>query len=314
MRSFLESAHNRVPVLPEPRQFESPFVHPNAVNRGHWEPSFDCPLETEYPPAGYPAGVRALWEMSPDERRATWCLSQSEDREVWLEARKGRVTMSKIADLVGMGYSTIKGKLSAERAAERYIEEKLWPELVVSESNWRMEYGSKGEDNARLEFEVWLNQHFQGCLGGDGEFWVEELGLVVPPWAPWLGASPDGIIRGKDNFAALLEIKMPTNGFYGDIPPYYYFQIQFNMAVLGLPICYFVEWTQSMFRVSIYEFNRELVQDAFRTVERLWFTKFVPSYECKQRGALAPPLRMVPGRSKRGRELPWSEFLRSGRQ
>jgi len=92
-----------------------------------------------------------------------------------------------------------------------------------SQSN--MSWGNKYEPIARDFYENMFNEK------------VYELGLVKHSIHKWLGASPDGImLNGK-----LLEIKCPVHRKIGDIPYYYWIQVQIQLAVCGLDECDFLD-------------------------------------------------------------------------
>ena len=108
----------------------------------------------------------------------------------WHELRKGKVTASKVADVMAKtktGASASRGNYLIELALQRVtgtIEEGF--------KNDAMAHGSHYEDEARLAYEV-------SC-----ETFVEQIAFVDHPTIPWFGCSPDGLVG-----EGLIEIKCP---------------------------------------------------------------------------------------------------------
>lgn len=96
--------------------------------------------------------------------------------EEWFAARLGKVTASRIADLMARtksGYSTSRANYMAELVAERLTGKK-----GDFYSNAAMQWGTEQEPNARAAYET-----LKGVL-------VEEVGFVPHPMIPDAGASP----------------------------------------------------------------------------------------------------------------------------
>jgi hypothetical protein len=76
---------------------------------------------------------------------------------------------------------------------------------------------------------------------------IADLGRLVHPTDARIAASPDGLIVDAGNLAAarigcLVEIKCPITREMGDkIPADYYTQMQLQLEVTGLDVCYYVE-------------------------------------------------------------------------
>ncbi len=102
-----------------------------------------------------------------------------------------------------------------------------------------MAYGSTMEPIAREQFKVLFKKDVIDC------------GLVVNKTLPWLGASPDGLIKEDDSSVSILEIKCPSscedgqidvdyivNGALKKTHPYYT-QIQITMLLCHSLKCHF---------------------------------------------------------------------------
>jgi len=111
--------------------------------------------------------------------------------EEWFKARLGKVTSSKVADIL----ARTKSGYSASR--ENYLYQLLTEELTGTPADSYiskpMEWGMDNEVHARAMYEITT-----------GEL-VKEVGFVDHPTIPRFGASPDGLV-GVDG---LLEIKCP---------------------------------------------------------------------------------------------------------
>jgi putative phage-type endonuclease len=149
----------------------------------------------------------------------------------WFEARLGKVTASKIADVM----STLKtGKEAVTRKNYRIqlVSERLTNKKADSFINDAMRIGIEREDDARTTYIFKHND-------------VEEIGFVDHPTIPMTGASPDGLV-GDDG---LIEIKCPLTTTHtdtlisGKAPSKYIPQMQWQMACTGRKWCDFVSFS-----------------------------------------------------------------------
>ena len=148
----------------------------------------------------------------------------------WLQARCGRVTASRVADVVartkigwGAARATYMGQLLAERLTGQPQESFVSP---------AMRWGSACEDQARAAYEYWTDQD------------VASVGFVSHPSIAMSGASPDGLV-GEDG---LVELKCPTTVTHIDtvigdeVPPKHLHQIHWQLACTGRQWCDFVSF------------------------------------------------------------------------
>jgi putative phage-type endonuclease len=153
----------------------------------------------------------------------------------WFAARLGKVTASRVADVV----AKTKTRYSASR--ENYmadlIVERLTGQKASSFSNAAMEWGTEQEPNARAAYSA-----------RTGEL-VEEVGFIDHPAIPMSGASPDGLVKdGETHWDGLIEIKCPNTATHldlwltEDIPTKYITQMQWQMACTGAWWCDFVSF------------------------------------------------------------------------
>jgi putative phage-type endonuclease len=148
----------------------------------------------------------------------------------WLQERCGKVTASRIADLM----ARTKSGWSASRAnyASQLICERLTGCVQPSFTNAAMIHGTETEPEARRAYEFFVDRD------------VQQVGFVPHPMIEMAGASPDGLV-GEDG---LLELKCPNTATHietlllGQIPDKYVKQMQFQMACTGRQWCDFASF------------------------------------------------------------------------
>lgn len=148
----------------------------------------------------------------------------------WFQARLGKVTASRVADVM----ASIK---SGEAAARKNYKMELLCQRLTgrkeeSYQNAAMVRGTELEPVARAAYEI------------DTGLWVEEVGLVDHPEIVGFAASPDGLV-GSDG---LLEIKCPNTATHveflrtGIIDERYRWQMTAQMACTNRNWCDFVSY------------------------------------------------------------------------
>ncbi|MFC5067314.1 lambda exonuclease family protein [Flaviflagellibacter deserti] len=148
----------------------------------------------------------------------------------WLRERCGKVTASRIADLVARtktGWAAARINYLAELIAERLSGQPT--EGYVSPA---MKWGQDCEVEARRAYEFFTDQD------------VTEVGFVPHPMIVMSGASPDGLV-GEDG---LVEIKAPNTATHLEIlatrtvPSRYVTQMMWQMACTDRQWCDFVSY------------------------------------------------------------------------
>lgn len=151
--------------------------------------------------------------------------------EEWFSARLGRVTASKINDVM----ATLKnGGEAAGRKNYRtqLVVERLTGLPTETYCNGAMQWGTDQEPFARQAYEF--------VEGVD----VVEVGFIHHPDIPMSGASPDGMV-GDDG---MLEIKCPNTATHldwllaGSVPSEHVKQMQWQMECAGRSWCDFVSY------------------------------------------------------------------------
>lgn len=148
----------------------------------------------------------------------------------WLALRVGKVTASRVADLM----ATTKAGWAASRAnyMAELVVERLTGASTPSFTNDAMRWGTEQEPHARQAYA-------QRC-GCD----VFEVAFIDHPEIAMTGASPDGLV-GDDG---LVEIKCPNTATHletletGAIPGKYLTQMAWQMACTGSAWCDFVSY------------------------------------------------------------------------
>lgn len=148
----------------------------------------------------------------------------------WLEARLGKVTASRVADVV----AKTKGGWGASRAnyMAQLIAERLTGVPADSFTNAAMQWGTEKEPEARAAYEFMTDTT------------VELVGFVDHPHILMTGASPDGLVSGD----GMIEIKCPQSATHidtllgGKVPGKYITQMQWQMACAGRVWCDFISY------------------------------------------------------------------------
>lgn len=152
----------------------------------------------------------------------------------WFDVRRGKVTASRVPDLVARtksGWGASRVNYMAELIAER-----LTGTTAAAYTNAAMQWGSDKEPEARAAYE----------FRNDCD--VTEIGFVDHPEIKMAGASPDGLIGD----AGLVEIKCPNTATHIDtlmgqaVPSKYILQMQWQMACTGRQWCDFVSFDPRM--------------------------------------------------------------------
>lgn len=148
----------------------------------------------------------------------------------WLALRAGKVTASRVADVIAKtksGPAASRANYMAELVAER-----LTGTATEGFTSAAMQHGKDTEPQARAAYEF--------ARGVD----VAELAFAAHPTIENAGASPDGMV-GDDG---LIEIKCPNTATHidtllgGSIPDKYIVQMQWQMACTGRQWCDFVSF------------------------------------------------------------------------
>jgi putative phage-type endonuclease len=148
----------------------------------------------------------------------------------WFAARLGRVTASRVADVIAKtksGYSTSRENYCVELALER-----LTGNRQESFTNDAMKWGTETEPLARAAYEART-----GAI-------VDEVGMVAHPTVAMTGASPDGLIDAD----GLLEIKCPNSATHAKTmlskkpDNKYIIQMMWQMICTGRKWCDFVSF------------------------------------------------------------------------
>lgn len=180
----------------------------------------------------------------------------------WKALRAGKVTASRIADMVAKtktGWGASRANYAAQLVAER-----LTGEVADGYTNAAMQWGVDNEADARTAYEF------------RSDATVTEVGFVEHPSIPMAGASPDGLV-GADG---LVEIKCPNTATHidtllsPDADTKYVLQMQWQMACTGRQWCDFVSFDPRLpeaMRLVVIRVNRDDVQIASLEKQALEF-------------------------------------------
>lgn len=148
----------------------------------------------------------------------------------WKAARCGKVTASRVADVVARtksGWGASRANYAAELIAER-----LTGTTPESYTNAAMQWGTDHEPQARAAYEWYADAT------------VAEVAIVDHPKIAMSAASPDGLVWDD----GLVEIKCPNTATHietllgGTVPAKYITQMHWQMACTGRQWCDFVSF------------------------------------------------------------------------
>jgi len=154
--------------------------------------------------------------------------------DAWHQQRLGRVTASRVADVIAKtksGYSA-----SRENYMAQIICERITGKVADSFTNAAMLHGVEQEPFARAAYEL------------AKDVIVEEVGFVPHPNILMAGASPDGFVGVN----GLVEIKCPNTATMIETlltkkcPQKYFTQIQFQLACTDRVFCDYVVFDPRM--------------------------------------------------------------------
>lgn len=187
----------------------------------------------------------------------------------WFAARLGKVTASRVADVMARtktGYGASRDAYMAQLMVER-----LTGSVAESFTNAAMQWGTDQEPFARAAYEA-----HKGVL-------VDEVGFIAHPKIADAGASPDGLV-GDDG---LVEIKCPATATHietllsGEVPSKYLSQMRWQMACTGRAWCDFVSFDPRMPAAGQLFIRRvERDDDSLAALERE-VVKFLAELEVK---------------------------------
>ena len=189
---------------------------------------------------------------------------QVQRTEEWFAARLGKVTASRVADVITRtktGYGASRANYMAQLICER-----LTGKQGDTYQNAAMAWGTEQEPLARGAYEA-----LTGLL-------VEETGFVPHPTITMAGASPDGLIGDH----GLVEIKCPNTATHIEtlmsdtVPGKYETQMQWQMACTDRKWCDFVSYDPRMpshMQLFIFRVHRntETIIELEREVEKFLF-------------------------------------------
>ena len=145
----------------------------------------------------------------------------------WHQARLGKVTASRVSEVIAKGKGATRESYMADLIVER-----LTGQPASTFSNAHMEWGTEQEPHARAAYSA-----------RTGEL-VEEVGFIQHPRLEHAGASPDGLVNDE----GLVEFKCPATSTHldtllaGEVPTKYIPQMQWQMVCTGRKWCDFVSY------------------------------------------------------------------------
>jgi len=173
-------------------------------------------------------------------------LSMEQGTPEWLAARAGKVTASRINDVMA----------AKSTAAYRDYRAQIVAEILTGQpqesgfTNAAMQWGTEQEKFARAEYEL-------AC-----DWTVDEIGIVLHPTIERGAASPDGLV----SINGLVEIKCPKTATHLQTlidkkqPRQYENQMLWQMACTGREWCDFVSYDPRLpedLQLFVHRFDRD---------------------------------------------------------
>ena len=173
-------------------------------------------------------------------------LSMPQGSPEWLAARAGKVTASRISDVMA----------AKTTAAYRDYRAQIVAEILTGQpqesgfTNVAMQWGTEQEKFARAEYEL-------AC-----DWTVDEIGIVLHPTIERGAASPDGLVSTN----GLVEIKCPKTATHLQTlidkkqPRQYENQMLWQMACTGREWCDFVSYDPRLpedLQLFVHRFDRD---------------------------------------------------------
>ena len=183
-------------------------------------------------------------------------IAMEQRTDEWFKARLGKVTASRIADVIGKtksGYGAARKNYMAQLLCERLTGTR--EEVYI---NAAMQRGTDLEAKARATYMLLT-----------GEL-VEEVGFVKHPIISMAGASPDGLI----NDDGLIEIKCPNTATHLEFlrtkkpKSEYILQMQWQIACTGRSWCDFVSYDDRLpEKFAFYSIRLKRDDDLIKEIE-----------------------------------------------
>lgn len=174
----------------------------------------------------------------------------------WFEIRKGKVTASRIGDILNQ---LRNGNWAASRKnyAAQLVTERLDGKLPEPFTNEAIQWG--------IDQEPFACEAYTLKTGNE----VQEIHFIDHPTIPFAGASPDGLVDED----GLLEVKCPTTATHietllaDEIPEKHKYQMLWQMACTGRQWCDFISY-DSRLPKEMQLFIRRLPRDE-KEIERI---------------------------------------------
>jgi len=155
--------------------------------------------------------------------------------DAWLRERAGKVTASRISDVMAKGRGSAPSATRANYMAQ-LVAERLTGEPTETFTNAAMQHGTDTEPQARAQYIMRTGQN------------VEQVGFVAHPTLAMAGASPDGLVGDS----GLVEIKCPNTATHiqtlrgKEIDRKYLLQMQWQMICTGRKWCDWISFDPRM--------------------------------------------------------------------
>ena len=224
--------------------------------------------------------------VTADEAKAIEISTRDQaDNMQWLVERRKRLSASKVGSI---------GKMRKTTNRRNKVKELLYSTF---KSNKATQYGCMKEQETIQQYIT-----HQRC-NGHPDISVDKCGLHVSVTNPWIGASPDGIVRNPDNRShGLVEIKNPysmkdktlaeacqsttfclekkNNMFRLKTKHNYYYQVQCQLYCTDTEWCDFVLRTDKEIHIQRIHRDRKWWGAQLAKLRQFYFAALLPELAC----------------------------------
>ncbi|XP_065088331.1 uncharacterized protein LOC135709533 [Ochlerotatus camptorhynchus] len=197
----------------------------------------------------------------------------------WFEARKSRLTASRIKDVITAMQTASKKSTACSVIPARFNFKRATLQNIPA-----IAWGTKHED---IAFKGFINHRYNSKT-------FRKCGIYIDTRRHYLAASPDAISECGNE---IVEIKCPYSIRYseavkapfldtdGHLKPNhkYFYQIQTQMHVTQTKVCHFVVYTLKGIHTEIVQYDKEFMDKVLPTLDSFYKNVFCEEY-CKTFG------------------------------
>lgn len=211
------------------------------------------------------------------------CVLDTKDQylsKLWFRLRCGRITASKMKSVC---------KTKVDSPSKSVINDICYLNKFSSQAT---KWGCDHEKEAKQTYLKLL------ISKGHEDVVIKDVGFVIDPKFPYMGASPDGIASCKCCGDVLVEVKCPfcrkdfdidekvnclvkNENLELDKKHSYYYQVQTQLLVSGKEYCDFIVWTKKDLFVQRIGIDENIIKEIVAKSELFFKNVILPEINCK---------------------------------